>query len=92
MKSALLLLNPRCLSDVAPMTAAAGKLSVPFPEGAKILSPKIDKLVTDLSQLNLLEVAELSDALKRRLNLPDTPMMAMGSFAQQSSAKQEVGN
>nr|CAD7415997.1 unnamed protein product [Timema poppensis] len=57
-------------------------LKIPQPEGeVKIFSPKIEKLVTDISQLNLLEVADLSDALKKRLNLPDTPVMAMGSFA-----------
>nr|CAD7462660.1 unnamed protein product [Timema tahoe] len=57
-------------------------LKIPQPEGeVKIFSPKIEKLVTDISQLNLLEVADLSDALKKRLNLPDTPVMAMGAFA-----------
>ncbi|CAG2059548.1 unnamed protein product, partial [Timema podura] len=57
-------------------------LKIPQPEGeVKIFSPKIEKLVTDISQLNLLEVADLSDALKKRLNLPDTPVMTMGAFA-----------
>nr|CAD7434580.1 unnamed protein product [Timema monikensis] len=63
-------------------------LKIPQPEGeVKIFSPKIEKLVTDISQLNLLEVADLSDALKKRLNLPDTPVMAMGSFAPAGAAQ-----
>ena len=68
--------------------AAVEKLTTPVPEGMeKPVSPKIDKLASDISSLNLLEVAELSDVLKRRLNLPDAPMMPMGGFAM---AKAEV--
>jgi len=52
---------------------------VPQPEGpSKQASPKLEDLVSKITELNLLEVAELSDLLKRRLNLPDAPIMAMG--------------
>lgn len=45
------------------------------------VNPKIDKIVNDITALNLIEVAELSDLLKKRLNLPDAPIMPMGGFA-----------
>lgn len=52
-----------------------------MPEGVdKPVSPKIDKLVTEISSLNLLEVSELSQVLKKRLNLPDAPVMPSGAF------------
>ena len=62
---------------------AAQKLTIPVPEGVdKPVSPKIDKIAQEITSLNLIEVAELSDVLKKRLNLPDAPaMMAVGSVA-----------
>lgn len=46
------------------------------------LSPKIQSLVSDISKLTLLEVAELSGALKKALDLPDAPVAMMaGAFA-----------
>lgn len=63
-------------------THGAEKLSIPVPEGTeKPANPKLLRIVTDISQLNLLEVSELSGLLKKTLNLPDAPMMpafAMG--------------
>lgn len=68
-----------CQTEAA---AAVEKMTIPVPEGMdKPVSPKIDKLVTDISALNLLEVAELSEVLKKRLNLPDAPVMPVGGFA-----------
>ncbi|KAJ8892409.1 hypothetical protein PR048_004989 [Dryococelus australis] len=65
-----------------PAVQNQASLQIPQPDGeAKVYSLKIEKLVSDISQLNLLEVSQLSDALKKRLNLPDAPIMAMGSFA-----------
>lgn len=52
----------------------------------KPVSPKIDKIANDITALNLLEVAELSDLLKKRLNLPDTPIMPIGGFAASAPA------
>nr|CAG4649052.1 EOG090X0O3H [Polyphemus pediculus] len=40
---------------------------------------KLHKIVSDISQLNLIEVAELNKLLKTTLNIPDAPMMAYGS-------------
>jgi hypothetical protein len=56
-------------------------LQVPQPEGeAKKFSPKIENLVNEITKLNLIEVGELNDLLKKRLNLPDAPLMPMGGF------------
>ncbi|KAI5724211.1 hypothetical protein M8J76_017050 [Diaphorina citri] len=56
---------------------------IPTPDGVdKTYSPKITKLANDISSLTLLECADLSSLLKKQLNLPDAPMMAMGAFAQ----------
>ncbi|XP_043286012.1 39S ribosomal protein L12, mitochondrial [Venturia canescens] len=72
----------KCVTYCQTEAAVAGeKLSIPVPEGVdKPVSPKIDKLANDISSLNLIEVAELSDLLKKRLNLPDAPVMPMGGF------------
>lgn len=57
-------------------------LQVPQPEGeAKKFSAKIENLVNEITKLNLIEVGELSDLLKKRLNLPDAPLMPMGGFS-----------
>ncbi|XP_046734456.1 39S ribosomal protein L12, mitochondrial [Diprion similis] len=57
-------------------------LTIPVPEGVdKPVSDKIDKIAKDITALNLIEVAELSDVLKKRLNLPDAPIMPIGGFA-----------
>lgn len=45
--------------------------------------------MTEISQLNLLEVSELSGALKTRLNLPDVPVMPMGGFVAAAPAEEE---
>lgn len=68
-------------------SASQYNLSVPQAEGpAKVPSPKIDQIATSIQSLTILEVAELSDLLKKRLNLPDAPMMAMGGFAAPAAA------
>lgn len=60
----------------------AEKLTIPVPEGTdKPVNPKLMKIVTDISQLNLLEVSELSGLLKKTLNLPDAPMMPAFAMA-----------
>ena len=64
---------------IASVTEAP--LQVPQPEGeAKKFSPKIENLVNEITKLNLIEVGELSDLLKKRLNLPDVPLMPIGGF------------
>ena len=44
-------------------------------------SPKIVQIADSIAQLNLIEVAELTDLLKKKLNLPDAPVMAFGAAA-----------
>uniref|UniRef100_A0A6M2DNU6 Putative mitochondrial/ ribosomal protein l12 n=1 Tax=Xenopsylla cheopis TaxID=163159 RepID=A0A6M2DNU6_XENCH len=72
----------RALAQTFQTASCLPQLSVPIPEGEeKPASPKLEKLVGDIAQLNLIEVSELTSLLKKRLNLPDTPMMPMGGFA-----------
>lgn len=69
------------------MAQAGTPLSIPVPEGVdKPVSPKIEKIVADITTLNLLEVSELSQVLKKRLNLPDAPVMPVGGFAMGAAA------
>lgn len=56
-------------------------MTIPPPSNVdRPVSAKIDKLATEISQLNLIEVSELSGLLKKRLNLPDAPIMPAGGF------------
>lgn len=65
-------------------------LTVPPPSNVdKPASPKIEQLVTQISQLNLIEVSELSGLLKKRLNLPDAPAFPVGGFAAPAAADEE---
>ncbi|XP_015116496.1 39S ribosomal protein L12, mitochondrial isoform X2 [Diachasma alloeum] len=69
----------------------AEKLTAPPPEGTdKPVSDKIEKLVKDITALNLMEVAELSDILKKRLNLPDAPVMPMGGMMMAKPEEEEA--
>ncbi|KAL0893358.1 hypothetical protein ABMA27_014945 [Loxostege sticticalis] len=80
----------RCAILRQEVVQAASPLSIPVPEGVdKPVSPKIEKLVEEITTLNLLEVSELSQVLKRRLNLPDAPVMPVGGFAVSAAPAQE---
>ncbi|RUS89718.1 hypothetical protein EGW08_002536 [Elysia chlorotica] len=64
----------------------------PGDASTKTYAPKINKLVDDISQLTLLEVADLNELLKKTLNIQDAPMMAMGAMpaaVQQADADEE---
>lgn len=70
----------RSFSMQCKLLQNAQQISVPAPETEYVpASPKIENLVTEISKLTLIEVSELSSALKKRLNIPDTPMMAFGA-------------
>ncbi|XP_023944564.1 39S ribosomal protein L12, mitochondrial [Bicyclus anynana] len=80
----------RCTILQQEVAEAIPSLTIPPPENVdKPVSPKIEKIVSDITNLNLLEVSELSQVLKRRLNLPDAPMMPMGGFAAAAPAMQD---
>lgn len=65
-------------------------LTIPPPSNVeKPASPKIEQLVTQISQLNLIEVSELSTLLKKRLNLPDAPVFPAGGFAAAAAPAEE---
>ncbi|XP_063825482.1 large ribosomal subunit protein bL12m [Ostrinia nubilalis] len=80
----------RCTILRQEVVQAASPISIPVPEGVdKPVSPKIEKLVAEITTLNLLEVSELSQVLKKRLNLPDAPIMPVGGFAMAAAPAQE---
>jgi large subunit ribosomal protein L7/L12 len=66
----------------------------PSPDGQeKNYSEKISRLVDQIANLTLVEVSELNDLLKKRLNIPDVPMM--GGFvaaAPGAAAAQVLGD
>lgn len=74
------------LSLVRHCSAAAGGVPLdagapsPLPEEPRIISPNVKRLVDEIVGLSLLEVSDLNYALKKRLNLPDTPVMSAGMF------------
>jgi len=58
------------------------EIPLPTPEGEKKEYPqKINQIVDQIAQLNLLEVADLNSCLKERLNISDTPVMMAGVAA-----------
>ncbi|KRT78568.1 ribosomal protein, partial [Oryctes borbonicus] len=69
---------------------AVDNLTIPPPSNVdNPTSPKIQKLVSEISQLNLIEVSELTTLLKKQLNLPDAPILPVGNFSASAQAAQE---
>jgi large subunit ribosomal protein L7/L12 len=66
-------------------------LAPPHLDGqSKEYSPKIQTLVDEISKLNLIEVSDLNELLRKRLNIKDVPMavgFASGAAAPQAAAK-----
>lgn len=56
------------------------------------VDPKIQGIVGQIAKLTLLEVAELNQALKETLKIPDAPVMsfAAGAMPAAGAAKAEV--
>ena len=66
---------------------SAEAMPAPTPDNVpKTYPPKIEKIVTEIANLSLIEVSELSELLKKRLNLPDAPVMPMGGFMPAAAA------
>lgn len=65
---------------VASQQPTTADFTAPIPDNIEgPADPKLVKIVTEISHLNLLEVSELSKLLKKTLNLPDAmPAMAFG--------------
>ncbi|CAM1310591.1 MRPL12 (predicted) [Pycnogonum litorale] len=71
-------------------TTAAPALESPVPDGVdKEYSPKIKKIVEEISHLSLLEVADLNELLKKTLNIQEAPMMAMGAMPIAAASNEE---
>jgi len=91
--------NGRCCAVKLPSTqystevAGSGGNDVipPPPANAsdKQYPQKIESLVSDISKLTLLEVADLNELLKKTLNIQDAPMMAMGAMPTGAAAPKE---
>merc|ERR1711936_295154 len=61
------------------------------PTAKKTYPEKISTIVDQISKLNLLEVADLNELLKKRLNISDAPvMMASGTPAATAPVEEEV--
>jgi len=60
-----------------------------FENETKKFAPKIQKLVDEISQLTLLEVADLNELLKKTLKIADVPMTSFSAAAPTKSATQE---
>lgn len=71
-------------------STAAEQLQEPQIHGTeKEYSPKIEKIVDEISQLTLLEVCDLNELLKTRLKIKDGPVMAMAGPAAAATPKDE---
>ena len=56
-------------------------LAQPADTPNKVYPEKISSIVDQISALNLLEVADLNELLKKRLNISDAPVMMAGAAA-----------
>jgi len=75
------------------LSTASPAIALPTLEGEpKSYPPKIEKLVAEISQLTLLEVADLNELLKKSLKIADTPamMMPMGGGMAAGGSKKAV--
>ena len=82
--------NPVKLGRLSLCTSP-DKLEIPpsSNESTTTFSPKITEIVDKISELNLLEVADLNQCLKQRLNISDAPVMMGGGVAAAPPPKEE---
>ncbi|XP_037074312.1 39S ribosomal protein L12, mitochondrial-like [Pollicipes pollicipes] len=79
-----LLPGTRCMS-----TEAATLTTPPSDTEEKVYPERVEQLVAEISRMTLLEVAELNECLKKRLNIADTPVMMAGPAAAPAAAEEE---
>ncbi|XP_042208862.1 39S ribosomal protein L12, mitochondrial-like [Homarus americanus] len=69
---------------------SAEPLMAPSPDGApKVYPEKIQSIVSQISHLTLVEVADLNELLKKTLNISDAPVMAYGGMPAPAAAQEE---
>nr|CAG4651548.1 EOG090X0O3H [Simocephalus serrulatus] len=67
-----------CLRSIARQSAVTSSIRFrPMSQAAP--AEKIQRIVNEISQLTLIEVAELNQVLKTTLKIPDAPIMAYGA-------------
>lgn len=76
------------------VSQSAAKVDAPMPGAGMAASPKVISLVDEVVSLNMLEVKQLTDALKDRLGIDDSvlapaPMMGMAMPAPGAAAAAE---
>jgi len=82
LRASTLSFNRQMSSEAMPLPAADLTAKKVYPE-------KISTIVDQIAQLNLLEVADLNELLKKRLNISDAPVMMAGAGAAPAAAPVE---
>lgn len=78
------------MTRLSPASVQSATNEIPVMSPADV-DPKIRGIVDQISKLSLLEVAELNQALKVTLNIPDAPVMSFSAGAVAApAAKSEV--
>ncbi|XP_071877830.1 mitochondrial ribosomal protein L12 [Bombus fervidus] len=83
----------KCIIQQSEVAAAATSNTTSVSESASTQqepsNAKIEMIANHIVSLNLIEVAQLSELLKKRLNLPDAPVMPMGGFVSAAPTVEE---
>lgn len=82
------LMRTRVPTRLLSADVAAAPVGVPAPGAAGAMSAKVSALVDEVVALNMLEVKELTDALKDRLGIDDSAAMPMMSPAMMAAMSQ----
>lgn len=82
----VMLAAPRSSATPAVLSRHCATMPLPGTDAAKEYPQKIQDIVEQISQLNLLEVADLNALLKQRLNISDAPVMMAGGGAPATAA------
>ena len=83
----------KCIIQQSEVAAAATTNTTSVSESVSTqqepANAKIEMIANQIVSLNLIEVAQLSELLKKRLNLPDAPVMPMGDFVRAAPIAEE---